>query len=75
MWKRAGYKPEDIKTLDDMLKAAQGAKAAGVNGFVHRGDTGDNIVSDFLPILLANGGWVGDRREQQAYCKCPCVIK
>ncbi|MFR3765041.1 MAG: extracellular solute-binding protein [[Clostridium] symbiosum] len=61
---KAGYKPEDIKTLEDMLKAAQAAKAAGVNGFAYRGDTGDNIVSDFLPILLANGGWVVDENNK-----------
>ncbi len=56
----AGYKPEDIKTLDDMLDVAKAAQADGVNGFAYRGDTGDNIVSDFLPILLAEGGWVVD---------------
>ena len=43
---------------------AQAAKAAGVNGFAYRGDTGDNIVSDFLPILLANGGWVVDENNK-----------
>ena len=60
----AGYQPEDIQTLDDMLAVAQAAKASGVNGFAYRGDTGDNIVSDFLPILLACGGWVVDDNNQ-----------
>ena len=60
----AGYQPENITTLEDMLKVAQSLKEAGVNGFAYRGDTGDNIVSDFLPILLANGGWVVDENNQ-----------
>lgn len=60
----AGYKPEDIKTLDDMLAIAKKSKESGINGFAYRGDTGDNIVSDFLPILLANGGWVVDDQNR-----------
>lgn len=60
----AGYKPEDIKTLDDMLEVAKAAQKNGVNGFAYRGDTGDNIVSDFLPILLAEGGWVVDENNK-----------
>ncbi len=60
----AGYVPEDITSLEDMLAVAQAAKENGVNGFVYRGDTGDNIVSDFLPILLAYGGWVVDENNQ-----------
>ena len=62
--KEAGYKPEDIKTLEDLLKVAKAEKEAGKNGFAYRGDTPDNIVSDFLPILLANGGWVVDGSNQ-----------
>ena len=62
--KEAGYKPEDIKTLEDLLKVAKAEKEAGKNGFAYRGDTPDNIVSDFLPILLANGGWVVDESNQ-----------
>ena len=60
----AGYKPEDITTLETMLEAAKAAQASGTNGFAYRGDTGDNIVSDFLPILLAFGGWVVDENNQ-----------
>lgn len=56
----AGYKPENITTLEDVLTVAKKSKASGINGFAYRGDTGDNIVSDFLPILLAYGGWVVD---------------
>lgn len=59
----AGYQPGDITTLEDMLAVAK-ASGEGVNGFAYRGDTGDNIVSDFLPILLASGGWVVDENNQ-----------
>ena len=62
--KEAGYKPEDIKTLENLLEVAKAEKEAGKNGFAYRGDTPDNIVSDFLPILLANGGWVVDENNQ-----------
>lgn len=60
----AGYKPEDIKTLEDLMNVAKAEKEAGKNGFAYRGDTPDNIVSDFLPVLLANGGWVVDEHNQ-----------
>lgn len=60
----AGYDIEDITTLEDMLAVAEASKELGVNGFSYRGDTGDNIVSDFLPILLAHGGWVVDENNQ-----------
>lgn len=56
----AGYKPEDIKTWDDIKKIAQSANAAGKKGFLIRGGSPDNIVSDFIPHLLVNGGWVVD---------------
>lgn len=60
----AGYQPEEITTLSDMLAVAKKAQESGANGFAYRGDTGDNIVSDFLPILLAHGGWVVDDNNQ-----------
>lgn len=56
----AGYDADSITTLQDLLEVAQAAQSNGVNGFVYRGDTSDDIVSDFLPILLACGGWVVD---------------
>ncbi len=56
----AGYKPEDIQTWDDISKIAQSANAAGKKGFLIRGGSPDNIVSDFIPHLLVNGGWVVD---------------
>lgn len=60
----AGYKPEDITTFDDLMKIAQSANAAGKKGFLIRGGSGDNIVSDFIPHLLAHGGWVVDENNK-----------
>lgn len=45
---------------DEVLKVAKAAKKAGQNGYVIRGEQGNPIVSDFLPILWANGGNVFD---------------
>lgn len=60
----AGYDAESIATLQDLLDCATKAQANGTNGFAYRGDTPDNIISDFLPILLACGGWVVDDNNQ-----------
>ncbi len=56
----AGYKPEDIQSLEDILAICQKAQADGKKGFIYRGDTQNNLVVDFLPILLSYGGWVVD---------------
>ena len=56
----AGYAPEDIQTFDDLMAIAKAANAAGKKGFLIRGGSPDNIVSDFIPHLLVNGGWVVD---------------
>ncbi len=56
----AGYRPETIKSLQDMYDICMKTKAAHNYGFLYRGDTTNNIVVDFLPILLSFGGWVVD---------------
>jgi ABC-type glycerol-3-phosphate transport system substrate-binding protein len=60
----AGYEPEDIDTFADLMDIAQKTNAAGKKGFLIRGGSGDNIVSDFIPHLLAYGGWVVDENNQ-----------
>lgn len=59
----AGYKPEEITTFEDLMDIAQKTNAAGKTGFLIRGGSGDNIVSDFIPHLLAYGGWVVDENN------------
>ena len=60
----AGYDGDSIESLDDILDICQKAKAAGKKGFIYRGDTQNNMVVDFLPILLSFGGWVLDDNNQ-----------
>ena len=36
----------------------------GKKGFIYRGDNQNNLVVDFLPILLSYGGWVVDENNQ-----------
>ena len=62
----AGYAPEDIDSFADIMDIAQKTKAAdpNKNGFLIRGGSADNILSDFLPHLVVHGGWVVDENNQ-----------
>lgn len=60
MAEAAGFGNKPISTLEDVKKVADYAKSSGKYGFVYRGDTSNNLVVDFLPILLSYGGWVVD---------------
>ncbi len=59
--KQVGYDADDLSCLENILDAAQKVNALGKNGFLYRGDTENNLVVDFLPILLSYGGWVVDQ--------------
>ena len=63
MFEEAGYKPTDIISVEDMLKICRTAKKRHNLGFMYRGDTENNVVVDFLPILLSFGGWVVDENN------------
>lgn len=56
----AGYDGSSIGSLEDMLAICRAAQEKGQKGFIYRGDTENNLVVDFLPILLSCGGWVVD---------------
>ncbi|MBR1404876.1 MAG: extracellular solute-binding protein [Treponema sp.] len=58
--KEAGYAPESMESLDDILRICRVTNKRHNLGFMYRGDTPNNIVVDFLPILLSFGGWVVD---------------
>ena len=60
----AGYDADSIQSLDDVLAICQKAQADGKKGFIYRGDSQNNLVVDFLPILLSFGGWVIDENNQ-----------
>ena len=48
--------PGSLKTWNGILTACEEVKASGKNGYAIRGQSGNPIVSDFLPILWAFGG-------------------
>ncbi len=54
---------DGFSSLSDLTAFCKEAKAHGKNGFIYRGDTENNIVVDFLPILRAFGGWVVDENN------------
>jgi len=61
----AGYTGEgDIESWEDVMKICESAQAAGKNGYVVRGGSADSILSDFIPVMLANGAWVVDENNQ-----------
>ena len=63
MVKEAGLKPEEIDSLEDILKICKFQKKRHNLGFMYRGDTANNIVVDFLPILLSRGTYVVDENN------------
>lgn len=60
----AGYSADTIQSMDDIIKICQQAQANGKLGFLYRGDSQNNLVVDFMPILLSYGGWVVDENNQ-----------
>lgn len=56
----AGLTPEEIDTMEDIMTIAKKTNEGGNFGYLVRGGSGDNIVSDFIPHLLMYGGWVVD---------------
>ena len=62
----AGYAPEDIDSFADIQDIAAKTREAdpAKNGFLIRGGSPDNILSDFLPHLVVHGGWVVDENNQ-----------
>lgn len=61
--KFTGYSADKINSLEDILVICKKAKKSRNLGFLYRGDTNNNIVVDFLPILLSFDGWVVDQNN------------
>ena len=59
-----GYEVQDIRSLTDIYDICKSVRENGKNGFLYRGDTNNNLVVDFLPILLSYGVWVVDEENQ-----------
>ena len=64
MVKEAGFKPEEINSVEELLKICRFQKKRHNLGFMFRGDTENNIVVDFLPILLSRGTYVVDENNK-----------
>ena len=60
----AGYTVDTVDSLEAVLDICQQAQANDKKGFIYRGDSQNNLVVDFLPILLSHGGWVVDENNQ-----------
>ena len=60
LYNKAIVNGQPMNSLEDLLKICKAAKESGKKGFIYRGDTENNIVVDFMPILLSFGGWVID---------------
>ena len=60
----AGYTADTVDSLEAVLDICQQAQANGKKGVIYRGDNQNNLVVDFLPILLSYGGWVVDENNQ-----------
>jgi len=59
--KNAGVDIGAVDSWEEIMTACKNAASQGKKGFLLRGDTPDNFVSDFLPLLLAFNGWVVDK--------------
>ncbi len=55
-----GFDLSDFDSAEQIYDFCTCSKLTGHGGFVYRGDTENNIVVDFLPVLRAYGGWVVD---------------
>ena len=53
----------DLSNWDSILQLCLNAQSEGKNGYAIRGQTGNPIVSDFLPILWAFGGDIFDENN------------
>ena len=63
MIKEAGFTSDGINSIEDILNICKFQKKRHNLGFMYRGDTANNIVVDFLPILCSYGGWVVDKEN------------
>ncbi len=61
---KAGFKGSQLTSLEAMKTVCEKAKKSGNLGFMYRGDSENNYVVDFLPILLSYGGWVVDENNK-----------
>ena len=59
----AGYSPDQLTSLKEIYDVCKIAEGKGNLGFMYRGDSPNNYVVDFLPVLRSYGGWVVDENN------------
>ncbi|MDO4614498.1 MAG: extracellular solute-binding protein [Lachnospiraceae bacterium] len=59
----AGYTGDDIDSWEDVEKIAAAVQQTGKNGYVTRGGSADSILTDVMPVMLANGAWIVDENN------------
>ena len=59
----AGYGADQLTSLSKIYEVCKAAQEKGNLGFMYRGDSPNNYVVDFLPILRSFGGWVVDENN------------
>lgn len=64
MLREAGISPGEVSSLEDLLRVSDFQRGRHNLGFMYRGDTANNVVVDFLPVLCACGGWVVDKENR-----------
>ncbi|SDB59570.1 extracellular solute-binding protein [Butyrivibrio sp. INlla16] len=60
---KAGYTVDRLSSLEEIYEVCKASQDRGNLGFMYRGDSPNNYVVDFLPILRSYGGWVVDENN------------
>ncbi|MBQ7215209.1 MAG: extracellular solute-binding protein, partial [Synergistaceae bacterium] len=60
LYNKALVNGQAMNSLEDLLRICKAAKESGKKGFIYRGDTENNLVVDFMPVMLSFGAWVLD---------------
>ena len=66
LYNKALVNGQPMNSLADLLKICKAAKESGKKGFIFRGGTENNLVVDFMPVLLSFGAWVLDDNGKPA---------
>ena len=66
LYNKALVNGQAMNSLEDLLRICKAAKESGKKGFIYRGDTENNLVVDFMPVMLSFGAWVLDENGKPA---------
>ena len=66
LYNKALVNGQAMNSLEDLLRICKAAKESGKKGFIYRGVTENNLVVDFMPVMLSFGAWVLDENGKPA---------